>query len=182
MIENCQLHSGSSSNFESFFKNTTDFFISVYLSVSPYEVTHNWMKNFNFKFLILQGLGVILCTTRFNIKILRFVHKALSCFVCFSEQMAIISLHSYRINWLVFVVEGGRVSCAVGNEYYICCKLFLIFKSWYFMYATTWNYISCWSYKYILNVSVRLKRSKKCSRQNYDHKCHTLFHVQFYKI
>jgi hypothetical protein len=46
--------------------------------------------------------------------ILRSAHTAVfMCFVCISEQTAIISLHS--INWLVFINEEESIYCAVRS-------------------------------------------------------------------
>jgi len=59
-------------------------------------------------------------TTRFNIQQFTFCpHSVFMCFVCISEQTAIISLHS--INWLVFITETECVYCAVrtGSIYTI---------------------------------------------------------------
>jgi hypothetical protein len=41
-------------------------------------------------------------------------HSVFMCFVCISEQTAIISL--YSINWLVFITETECVYCAVRTE------------------------------------------------------------------
>jgi hypothetical protein len=42
-------------------------------------------------------------------------HSVFMCFVCVSEQTAIISLHN--INWLVCITETECVYCAVRTEY-----------------------------------------------------------------
>jgi hypothetical protein len=42
-------------------------------------------------------------------------HSVFMCFVCISEQTAIVSL--YSINWLVFITERKSVYYAVGTEY-----------------------------------------------------------------
>jgi len=49
-------------------------------------------------------------------------HGVFMCFVCISEQTAIISL--YNINWLVFITETECVYCAVRTE-----SLYLIHAS-----------------------------------------------------
>jgi len=47
-------------------------------------------------------------------QILRSAHNAFKCFLCVSEQTAIISL--YSIDWLVFITEAESVHSAVRTD------------------------------------------------------------------
>jgi len=53
------------------------------------------------------------------------------CFVCISEQIAIISL--YSINWLVFITEAENVYFAVRTEYLYIIQI-LLKSSGHYMY------------------------------------------------
>ena len=53
--------------------------------------------------------------------------KLFMCFVCISEQTAIISL--YNINWLVCITETECVYCAVRTEPYALLRFYTRFGS-----------------------------------------------------
>jgi len=98
--------------------HTAVFMCSVWISeqtaiISLYSI--NWL-------VCITERGSVYCAVRtgYLYKILRSApHIVFMCFVCISEQTAIISL--YSINWLVCITERGSVYCAVrtGSLYTI---------------------------------------------------------------
>ena len=59
---------------------------------------------------------VTICTTSLTFNNSTFCpHTVFMCFVCISEQTAIISL--YNINWMVFITDNRSAHCAVRTAF-----------------------------------------------------------------
>ena len=92
----------------------------------PYTKLTDWFYN---RDLTLYSPVVTIRTTTLTLKNSTFCpHSVFLCFVCISEQRAIISL--YSINWLVFITQTQCVYCTVrtgtSNVIQIISELFWV--------------------------------------------------------
>jgi hypothetical protein len=82
---------------------------------SDYFPIQHLLTGFYNRDLTLCSPVVTICTASLTFNNSTFCpHSIFTCFVCISEQTAIISL--YNFNWLVFITETESVYCAVRAE------------------------------------------------------------------